>query len=248
MKSKTIVQNKASKAWHKLCEYVDLIADQGSEEFVPREYLGNELMEEVFELPSSISKLTNVTKMGLYGSNITNLPPEIGQMKKLEYFDPYTSYNLHWFPYEILRCSNLKDSRISARALYGNFKNRLEFPSLEHEVILYSESPFKCSVCDSIIKSDKIDQFWVTQRIGTDVVPLLATVCSQSCKDKLPKAPEGYILDPHKGGPDLEQPSYEEWEEANTVKYTIEELKELVEKENKKPRKFLTLIRKIWEK
>jgi hypothetical protein len=32
-------------------------------------------------------------------------------MSSLENFDPYTSYRLHWLPYEITRCPNLRSSR-----------------------------------------------------------------------------------------------------------------------------------------
>lgn len=46
-------------------------------------------------------------------------------MSALTTFDPYTSRRLHWYPYEITRCANLRDSRVSTRDLYGNFKNRL---------------------------------------------------------------------------------------------------------------------------
>ena len=38
-------------------------------------------------------------------------------MTNLEGLDPYTSYCLHWFPYEIIRCNKLKRSRVSTRAL-----------------------------------------------------------------------------------------------------------------------------------
>ena len=60
--------------------------------------------------------------MNLYGSGLVRIPPEVGEMTALEDFDPYTSYRLHWFPFEITRCPKLKDSRVSTRALYGNFK------------------------------------------------------------------------------------------------------------------------------
>ena len=62
------VQDRDSVAWKKLCQYVEEIAENGSDEFVPREALGNELFAQIHTLPESISKLKNVTKMGLYGS------------------------------------------------------------------------------------------------------------------------------------------------------------------------------------
>ncbi len=40
----------------------------------------------------------------------------------LRVFEPYTSRRLHWFPYEITRCTSLRRSVVSTRALYGNYK------------------------------------------------------------------------------------------------------------------------------
>jgi hypothetical protein len=70
-------------------------------------------------------------------------------MSSLEDFDPYTSHRLHWFPFEITQCTALKDSRISKRALYGNFKYRNPFPDLRNEgEFLDSLRPANCSVCN----------------------------------------------------------------------------------------------------
>ena len=95
------VQDRNSKAWKMLCEYVDRIAEEGKDEFAPYEELGADLYSEIYTLPESISKLKKVKKIWLYGSKLKRIPPEIGQMESLEYFDPYTSYNLHWFPFEL---------------------------------------------------------------------------------------------------------------------------------------------------
>ena len=121
------VQDRDSVAWKKLCEYVEKVAEEERDEFSPFEELGKELYDQIHTLPESISKLKKVKKMWLYGSQLKRIPPEIGEMESLEYFDPYTSYNLHWFPYEIINCKKLKDSRVSTRAIYGNFKNRKDF-------------------------------------------------------------------------------------------------------------------------
>lgn len=96
------VQDKSSKAWLKLCEYVDKIADEGSDVFSPREYLGKELYMQIYTLPESIRKLKKVKEVLLYGSQLKRIPREIGEMESMEYFDPYTSYNLHWFPYRLM--------------------------------------------------------------------------------------------------------------------------------------------------
>ena len=56
------VQDKSSEAWVKLCEYVDKIADEGSDEFSPFKYLGKELYMQIYTLPESIRKLKNVKR------------------------------------------------------------------------------------------------------------------------------------------------------------------------------------------
>ena len=224
------VQDRNSVAWKKLCEYIDEVAESGTEEFVPREALGNELFGEIYTLPKSIAKLTKVTKMGLYGSNLKRIPPEIGAMESLESFDPYTSYNLHWFPYEIMNCKELKDSRISTRALYGNFKNRMVFPRLHHNPVKYHSDTIKCSICKKTMTSSETNQLWITLRTGSDTIPLLANLCSKECEEQLPKPPKNYVPFPHKGGADLIQPLTEDelWE--------IEQTKIENEEEEKKRR------------
>lgn len=67
--------------------------------------------------------------MWLYGSKLKRIPPQIGEMESLEYFDPYTSYDLHWFPYELTYCKKLKDSRISTRHCMATLKTEWGFPN-----------------------------------------------------------------------------------------------------------------------
>ena len=256
------VQDRNSKAWIKLCEYIDEIAKNGTDEFVPREALGNELFSVIYTLPESISKLKKVTKIGLYGSNLKRIPPEIGQMESLEYFDPYTSYQLNWFPYEIMDCKKLIDSRISTRALYGNYKHRTGFPKLDDNPVRYFGDSLRCSICKKELTYKETNQLWITLRTGTDTIPLLANLCSKACEDKLPQPPENYVQYAHKGGTDLGQPP----DENEMFKIRIAEREKLkrdnptIESENKKkedkPKKKnnfsdlkpLKLIRKIWEK
>lgn len=126
-------------------------------------------------------------------------------MESLEYFDPYTSHNLQWFPYEIMDCKKLKDSRISTRVLYGNFKNRMEFPKLNQNPVRYFGDTLKCSICKKEMTYQETNQLWVTLRTGTDTIPLLANLCSKECEDKLPPPPENYVQYAHKGGADLVQ-------------------------------------------
>lgn len=242
------VQDRNSVAWKMLCDYVDMVERDNRDEFSPLEELGPELFSQIHTLPETISKLKKVKKLWLYGSKLKRIPPEIGEMESLEYFDPYTSYDLHWFPYEITNCKNLKDSRVSTRALYGNFKNRMGFPHLIQNPVRYFGESVKCSVCKKEITYDRLNQLWISLSVGTDVLPLLANLCSTECEGKLPQPPKGYVQHPHKGGADLKQPTYEEWEEANVVKLTFKDLEKMNESNKDKAPKLINLIRKIWEK
>lgn len=203
------VQDRNSRAWKKLCEYIDEIVENGADIFDPREVLGDELFAEIYTLPESISKLKKVRKIELYGSKLKRIPPEIGQMESLQYFDPYTSYNLHWFPYEIMDCEKLDDSRISTRALYGNYKYRMEFPQLDHNPVRYFGETVKCSICKKVLTHEESNQLWITLTTGTDTIPLMANLCSKECKEKLPQPPRNYVQYAHKGGADLIQPPNE---------------------------------------
>lgn len=230
------VQDRNSIAWKKLCEYVDQIAVNGSDEFVPREALGDDLFSQIFTLPESIGNLKKVTKIGLYGSNLKRVPPEIGQMESLEYFDAYTSYDLHWLPFEIYNCKKLKDSRISTRALYGNYKTRMGFPRLKNNPVKYFEDKLKCSVCQKELTYETTNQMWITANVGTDVIPMLANLCSKKCERSLPKSPENHVQSPHKGGADLIQPPDEN------------ELWKIETTKRKKPKKKRSLNKKRMKK
>jgi hypothetical protein len=152
-------------------------------------------------------------------------------MESLEYFDPYTSYDLHWFPYEIINCKNLKDSRVSTRALYGNYKNRMGFPKLTHNPVRYEGSTVNCSICKKEMSWEKTNQLWVSLRVGTDVLPLLANICSIECESAIPAPPENYIPHPHKGSAQLKQPpddyselfqqNIEQWKKEGKVQQLI---------------------------
>lgn len=235
------VQDKESEAWKKLCQYIEELAISGKDTFAPREYLGEELFAQVYTLPTTIKKLKKVKKIQLYGSQLKRIPPEIGEMTALKYFDVYTSYNLFWFPFEITKCKRLIDSRMSTRVLYGNFKNRKGFPKLDHNPVRYESDTISCSICEKEITQEETNQWWVTKYIGTDTVPLLANVCSQECKGKLPEGPKSYIRDPHRGGADLQQPTYEDWESTY--------MEEVLEEDQKSPTNFklLKLIKNIWD-
>jgi hypothetical protein len=179
-------------------------------------------------------------------------------MEALEYFDPYTSYDLHWFPYEITKCKNLKDSRVSTRALYGNRKNRMGFPRLIHNPVRYSGDTLNCSVCGKTMIYEQTNQLWISVWIGTDILPLLTNLCSKECESKLPTPPNDYIQFPHKGGADLLQPLDEnelfELEMKSREDEQIEDVTKDKHTDNGKPSldkkelPILKLIRKIWER
>jgi len=152
----------------------------------------------VITLPSEISLMRGVTELRLYGSHLRRLPPEIGEMDALEDLDIYTSYSLHWLPYEIMRCRHLQRSRMSTRALYGNRNTGLPFPRLSKSI--ETIVPRTCSVCGQNFGDTAPNLWWTTQRVGTDDVPLLIHSCSTGCTDVVPDAPKGYHRRPHKGG------------------------------------------------
>lgn len=259
------VQDKNSVAWKKLCDYVDKVAAEEREEFSPFEELGQELFAQIHTLPETISKLKKVKKVWLYGSKLKRIPPQIGEMEALEYLDFYTSYDLHWYPYEITNCKNLKDSRVSTRILYGNWKNRMGFPRLNHNPVRYSGENVNCSICGKSMTYEQTNQLWISLRVGTDILPLLTNVCSEECKKELPKPPNNYVQFAHKGGADLEQPldedeifqleirNYEDGQNKNSGE-TNERVDNKVKINGpiglteKGEFPILKLIKKIWEK
>ena len=200
------VQDRSSDAWKALCRYVDELEESGAEEFSPRDVLGPELYAGIFTLPESIAKLKRVTKVWLYGSKLKRIPPEIGEMTALTHLDVYTSYDLKWFPYELTRCKNLIESRVSTRALYGNYKQRLHFPWLKGNPVHYHGDTVKCSVCGAEISYNKTWQLWISLKVGTDVLPLLVNSCSKQCTQSLPTPHPKYVQQAHRGGTSVEQP------------------------------------------
>jgi len=172
---------------------------------------------QVITLPSTIGKLKAVRRLVLFGSFLVRIPPEIGEMENLVEFMPYTSMRLHWFPYEITRCTKLDESLVSTRALYGNFKFNPPFPSLEQPlspttgVDLENLWPERygapaittCSVCRTPLVQTGLHQVWISLNVGTDVLPLLVNACSPNCIAQLPPAASGYVSGPHTGGPSV---------------------------------------------
>ncbi|WP_328665399.1 leucine-rich repeat domain-containing protein [Streptomyces sp. NBC_00322] len=207
-------QDTSAPGWQHLLELVDEAAADEREEFRPLIELSPEERRQVITLPPSIARLTAVRHLVLYGSNLVRIPPEIGAMTSLEEFSPYTSYRLHWFPYEITRCRKLTRSTVSTRALFGNYKMRPPFPKLQPspgpvaDLDPGSLDPRRwgfatihsCSVCDGPIEQSGLHQVWISLRVATDVMPLLVNACSSACVTALPDGARDYIATPHKGG------------------------------------------------
>ena len=152
-----------------------------------------------------------VKRLELTGTDLVYLPPESGEMACLEDIDTYTSYRLHWYPYEITRCPRLGKSTVSTRALYGNRKYRPPFPQLPS--LSPAWLPKTCSVCDGPLIDPAPHQVWISLPVATDVLPLLVHACSETCVARLPTPPEGYVDRPHRGGQALRQPprGFEVW-------------------------------------
>jgi hypothetical protein len=213
-------QDTSSAGWRRLLELIDEAAADGREVFRPLVELTGPERFDLVTLPATIAKLTRVKHLLLYGSPLVRIPPEIGAMTRLEVFEPYTSYSLHWFPYELTRCANLRDSTVSTRALYGNFTYRPPFPRLQPRGALASvpdredldprvwgtETIRTCSVCDGPIDPARFRQQWISLRVATDVLPLLVNACSTACVRALPQPPENYVATPHQGGRTVQQP------------------------------------------
>jgi len=200
------VQDINCDAWQCLERLIEQAIARQSTEFAPGLEMPPEQWSQIVTLPESIGKLTSVRKFYLYGSHLVQIPPVIGNMTNLEELDLYTSYRLHWLPFELTRCRKLCSSRVSTRALYGNYKYRSPFPKLEvSESHVGRRSDF-CSVCGGLVASDVWRQVWISLRIGTDVLPLLVNACSDNCVRRLPTPARGYVDHPHRGGMDLVQP------------------------------------------
>ena len=199
-------QDTQCDAWKFLERLTETAAAKRSRDFAPGLEMSPEMWSQIITLPRSIAKLTSVRRLYLYRSHLVRIPPEIGAMTKLKELDIYTSYKLHWLPYEVTQCPNLKLSRASTRALYGNYKYRPPFPRLGDESRSASFVSSNCSVCGQSFSPRSLRQVWISLRVATDIFPLLVNACSEECVRRLPKPPQGYISQPHTGGLELQQP------------------------------------------
>lgn len=203
----TEMQDTDSEAWETLLQLIEEVAATGARKFAPLRELSPGRETEIVTLPASLAKLKEVEELDLYGSSLVRIPSEVGEMESLRNFDPYTSHRLHWFPYEITRCTKLRYSRVSTRALYGNFKFRPAFPRLDHQSEAGAHSPPTCSICNAPTRPADLRRRWISLPVGTNVLPLLVNACSEECIRHLPTPPDGYVQEPHVGGMELQQPA-----------------------------------------
>jgi len=195
---------KSKRAWDIACEIFDNAAKRGYKELNLGKVMDRVDYMALNTLPESIGELKDLEELTLYGSNLLCIPRGIAECENLRLFRPYTSYWLHWFPYEIKRCRRLSVSSVSTRALYGNYKMRPPFPDLAAVQYKWSVGMSLCSVCSR--ETDQLEQYWTSQVVATDVLPLLVSVCSDTCRDRIGKGAKGYLSSCHKGGLSLEQP------------------------------------------
>jgi hypothetical protein len=203
------VQDTASDAWRIVNEKIEAAVTRGDTVLEPLAGLDGGQRQQIITLPVSIGRLKNVRELRLYGSHLVRLPPEIAGMTALEYLDVYTSYRLHFFPYELTRCKSLRRSRVSTRALYGNCNHRPPFPHLklpENRDALSLVTPAFCSVCARPLSDSKPVRRWITLSLGTDYMPLLVTACSMDCIKSLPTPHPDYVQEAHTGGHHIVQP------------------------------------------
>ncbi|MFT3695670.1 MAG: TIGR02996 domain-containing protein [Kofleriaceae bacterium] len=185
------VQDTETDAWKQICDAIETAAARNETEL---DFRG----ARVITLPRSIGKVTSLRRLNLYGSQIQRMPRELGLLPELTKLEPYTSYGLHWYPYELARAPQLRSSTVSTRALYGNFKYRPPFPVLAPYAT--PSEPRPCSVCDAMFEDRGEHRYWISMRIASDVMPALVNACSADCIAALPAPAPEYFDRPHRGG------------------------------------------------
>ena len=196
-------------AWSTLCRWIDAPENCEATELILPNIVGHDGCGSIVELPKSLRRLKKLRHLSCYGSNLVRVPAWITDLQMLEELDLYCSYRLHWLPFELVRMPALTKSRISTRALFGNYKYRAPFADLlllRQRDGLEAAFPSSCSICSSPMQFDDALIRWVTLRIATDVVPLLVFGCSPSCLDRVPESPENYVQGIHTGGIAVQQP------------------------------------------
>jgi hypothetical protein len=155
------VQDENAAGWIRLQELINEAISDGREEFSPLREMTPEQWIEIVTLPPSIAQLKNVKHFIVYGSSLVRIPPEVGEMTNLEEFTPYTSYRLHWFPYEIRRCKKLKRSTVSTRAVYLTTNSDLPFRlcrsiqnCIAHKLATFAMVPSTMCLCNDGLRGE----------------------------------------------------------------------------------------------
>jgi hypothetical protein len=203
------VQDTSCDAWRIVIQKIKVAMARRDTILEPLAGLDGAQRRQIITLPAGIGLLKEVRELRLYGSHLVRLPTEMAGMTGLEYLDVYTSHCLHFFPYEITQCRRLKRSRVSTRALYGNYKHRPPFPHLqlpENREALSQLTPSFCSICAEPLGDSAPVRRWITLTVGTDWLPLLVTACSMECVKALPIPPSGYVQEAQTGGHHIVQP------------------------------------------
>lgn len=195
--------SSSDRAWAIAMEILHDAARNGVKELNLGAVMDRQDFMALHTLPDLIGELKDLEKLVLYGSNMSYLPRALAGCINLRFLEPYTSYRLHWLPYELHRCRQLVSSTMSTRALYGNVKFRPPFPDLTGNPWNWPTGGPRCSICDR--EGERLDQYWVSQRIATDVVPLLVSVCGPECLSRVGHGAEGHVPVAHRGGPDIAQ-------------------------------------------
>jgi uncharacterized protein (TIGR02996 family) len=192
------IQDTTSDAWKRICDQIETGIEKEETEL---DFRG----AQVVTLPRSIGRLTTLRRLNLYASYIARVPRELGLLPELTKLEPYTLYNLHYYPYELARAPQLRLSTVSTRALYGNFKFRPPFPLLAPRDEPMPPRP--CSVCDAPFEDRGRHRYWTSRRVASDVMPLLINACSAACLANALPPSDGYVAKPHRGGPNVQQPA-----------------------------------------
>jgi uncharacterized protein (TIGR02996 family) len=203
-------QDTHSEGWQRLLELIDEAATSGAHDFAPRRQMTEAQWAQIVTLPATITRMHELRTMFFYSSNLVRIPPEIAKLPNLVDFNTYTSYGLHWYPYELTHCPALRKSQLSTRTVYGNYKNRMRFPGLEPRQPIaprWADSVTRpCSVCNTEFVDRGEHRVWISLVVATDVMALLVNACSAACIEALPPTPDNYVRGPHRGGRDLAQP------------------------------------------
>ncbi|MBX2800213.1 MAG: TIGR02996 domain-containing protein [Myxococcales bacterium] len=202
------IQDTVDRPWVVLGQAIDEARRNGAEFVAPFRNVNRRQRHQVVTLPPSVGQLVSLKRMRLYDSPLVRLPAEIGTCAELQTLDLLQSVRLSWFPHELTRCQLLQDFRVNNRVLFGNPMTCLAFPRLdppdpERMVVartLWGPALRRCATCDTEYDDRGLHRYWITARVATETVPLLANLCSAACVELLREETPGATTDPHRGG------------------------------------------------